>query len=234
MKFCSKTFLRTFLFCLNLKKNVFYFFCLSFFRISHIFLFSHLFEGGEAYESIIRREFEILKDLLTQREEQLIDEMKHKIHGKITELIKLDHDILFVLQSCQTSKILAQKQLKTNEQPRMTRSSWRNMKGRKKKVVKIIEQCIHDQIEQNSNVFLSQLIHCTMKLHHMLSSLPQPSHMITHGKHHKYPHHHRRHFEPINAYLLNIFTKNASQVHLEMSIPGFAFNYTFRSKMHEV
>ena len=49
-----------------------------------------------------------------------------------------------------------------------------------------------------------------------------------------YPSHHRRYYDQLNPMLLNIFTKNRAQIGLQMTLPGFAFNYTFRDKMHDV
>ena len=50
----------------------------------------------------------------------------------------------------------------------------------------------------------------------------------------QFPHHHKRHYDALNPYLLNIFTKNQTQLYLQMSVPGFAFNYTQRVQMHKV
>ena len=199
--------------------------------------------GGLAYEKIIRSEFEILKDLLRQREEQLVDEMKFKINNKISGLSQLDYDLLLSLQICQKSKIEAQKLMKTNEQPRVSRQKWRVLMGRKKKVTNLIEDTITNEIINNKNENINKLIISTMSMNDIMPTLPQPliAQHLSHNFENKslsapyqFPHHHKRHYDNLNPYLLNIFTKNQAQLHLQMSVPGFAFNYTQRSQMHKV
>eukprot|EP00483_Globobulimina_turgida_P011346 UN11368 len=109
--------------------------------------------------------------------------------------------------------------------------------GRKKKVINIIEDSIAQHVIQHANKNVSSLIISSMSMKDIMPTLPQP--LIAQyqpSKHniYSYPHHHKRHYDSLNNYLLNIFTKNMDQIHLELSVAGFAFNYTQRNKMHKL
>ena len=189
-------------------------------------------KGGQLNEVRIGAEFDALRRLMVRREQQLVEELRQRVRGKLSALSTLDHDLLRSLQRVQRSKVEAQSLMETDQEPRVSRQRWRALMARKLRVTQIVHDAMDEAVAQKEGV--AELVVSGMAIGQITPSLPQPLMARRSLDRYRFAHQHRRHYDAVNPYLVSVFTKNGHQILLETTVPGFAAHFEDRAAVHRV
>eukprot|EP01084_Bolivina_argentea_P094270 169465_1 len=132
--------------------------------------------GAIECENIIRKEFNILRELINNREEYIIGDLHKKKNKRIEQLNTIDIDIDKALISCHKAKYKVECIIENDTQ--YSGSSWSVLISRASRAVKSIENTIEFQVAKNDffdennkpkRYSISSLIHTDMDIDNLLA-----------------------------------------------------------------
>ena len=133
--------------------------------------------GAKECEDIIRKEFKLLKKLLSDREESLVKHLHQNKDKRIKQLKAIDIDIESSLQACHKAKYKVECIVENDTQ--YSGASWAVLTARKSRIIQQIERCIEyevardDLYDTENNIkkrySISSLIHTDMDIDNLLA-----------------------------------------------------------------
>ena len=133
--------------------------------------------GARECENIIRREFNLLRKLLTERETFIISDLHSNKDRRISQLNAIDIDIESALQACHKAKYKVECIVENDTQ--YAGASWAVLTARKSRAIQQIEQCIElevakndlydEETNQKKRYSISSLIHTDMDIDNLLA-----------------------------------------------------------------
>ena len=103
--------------------------------------------GARECEDIIRKEFKLLRKLLSNREETLVMNIHQNKDKRIQQLKAIDIDIESSLQACHTAKYKVECIVENDTQ--YSGASWAVLTARKSRVIEQIERCIDYEVARD-------------------------------------------------------------------------------------
>lgn len=122
--------------------------------------------GGKQCEHMIKKEFEILRNQLSNREHALISNLQKNKSQRINKLNTIDRDIKNALSICYETKSNVESIFMYDT--KYNGAAWSILMSRKDRAVKEIEECIRIQIIECQTNYISSLIHTQMSMSNML------------------------------------------------------------------
>ena len=133
--------------------------------------------GARECENIIRKEFNLLRKLLNDREEYIISDLHQNKDKRIKQLNAIDIDIETSLQACHKSKYKVECIVENDTQ--YSGASWAVLTARKSRAIQQIERCIEYEVAKNDlydeenntkkRYSISSLIHTDMDIDNLLA-----------------------------------------------------------------